>query len=134
MESLRLPRDHRLLRQSDFQRVFTRRRSVSDERLIVYACENGLPHARLGMSVSRKFGPAVKRNRVRRLIREAFRLHRADMPTGVDLVVIPRPAIAPTLAEVTDSLKRLAEQATRRLRRDGKSRDATAANPDPRAE
>src|SRR3954452_12344611 len=83
------PAEH-LRRPTDFRRVYERRRSVSDAWLIVYACENGLPYLRLGLSVSRKVGNAVKRNRLRRLYREAFRLSRAQMTTGLDLVLIPR--------------------------------------------
>src|SRR5438067_12723605 len=83
------PAEH-LRRPSDFRRVYDRRRSVSDGWLIVYACENDLGHLRLGLSVSRKVGGAIQRNRLRRLYREAFRLTRHLMPTGMDLVLIPR--------------------------------------------
>src|SRR5947208_11251739 len=88
------PAEH-LRRPSDFRRVYERRRSVSDSWLIVYACENGLVHLRLGLSVSRKYGNAVRRNRLRRLYREAFRLTKAQMPTGLDIILIPRRADAP---------------------------------------
>jgi ribonuclease P protein component len=108
----------RLRRPADFRRAFDRKRSVSDERLIVYACENGLPHNRLGRSVSRKFGPAVVRNRLRRLYREAFRLTKADLPTGLDLVLIPRGTVIPTLDELKQSLTKLVPQAARRLAKD----------------
>src|SRR5882757_5730514 len=93
------PAEH-LRRPADFQRVYDRRRSISDGWLIVYACENGLPHLRLGLSVSRKYGGAVQRNRLRRLYREAFRLTRPELPAGLDLVLIPRRREAPPLEEL----------------------------------
>jgi ribonuclease P protein component len=110
-----------LLRPADFQRVFARRRSVSDDSLIVYACENDLPHLRLGLSVSRKVGPAVVRNRLRRLYREAFRLTRADMPTGLDLVIVPRGKQLPALEELKKSLPRLVKTLAGRLSREKKT-------------
>src|SRR5919206_3678935 len=99
-----------LRRQADFRRVYERRRSASDSWLIVYACENGLPHLRLGLSVSRKVGKATRRNRLRRLYREAFRLTRHEMPTGLDLVLIPRRPDEPALEELKRSLPRLVNQ------------------------
>ena len=83
--------------------------------LIVYACENGLDHPRLGCSVSRKVGNAVVRNRYKRLFREAFRLTQHDLPRGVDLILIPRRGAEPTIEAVKESLVKLAWQATRRL-------------------
>jgi ribonuclease P protein component len=108
------PHEH-LRRPADFRRTFDRKRSVSDERLIVYACENGLPYCRVGFSVSRKFGMAVARNRLRRLYREAFRLSKAELPTGLDLVLIPRGIMVPTLDELKKSLTTLVAQVARRL-------------------
>src|SRR5438128_11310266 len=112
------PAEH-LRRPSDFRRVYERRRSVSDGWLIVYACENGLPHLRLGLSVSRKVGQATHRNRLRRLYREAFRLTRHGMPVGLDLVLVPRGRAEPRLDELRRSLPRLVAQVARRLAREG---------------
>ena len=112
------PEEH-LRRPADFKRVYDRRRSVSDGLLIVYACPNGLPYLRLGLSVSRKVGPATHRNRLRRLYREAFRLTKAELPGGLDLVFIPRGPGAPTLDELMESVRRLVPQAARRLAKGG---------------
>src|SRR5215471_14651013 len=115
------PHEH-LRRPADFQRVYDRRRSASDQLLIVYGCENGLPHLRLGLSVSRKVGPATRRNRLRRLYREAFRLTRHEMPAGLDLVVIPRRPEDPSLEHLKGALPRLVGQIARKLAREGPSR------------
>jgi ribonuclease P protein component len=115
-----LRKTEHLLRPGDFRRVFGRRRSVGDDFLIVYGCENDLPHLRLGLSVSRKVGPAVVRNRLRRLYREAFRLTRAHMPVGLDLVLVPRGGQKPSLAELKISLPRLVKTLSGRLAREKK--------------
>src|SRR5215467_1465358 len=108
------PAEH-LRRPADFRRVYDRRRSVSDQWLIVYACENGLPHLRLGLSVSRKVGQATHRNRLRRLYREAFRLTRHEMPVGLDLVIIPRGPDEPALDDLKRALPHLVRQLGRRI-------------------
>jgi len=108
------PHEH-VRRPADFQRVFARRRSASNEWLIVYACENDLPYSRLGMSVGRKWGGAVVRNRMRRLYREMFRLSRPDLPSGLDLVLVPRKADLPPLVDMIEAFPRLVRNAARRL-------------------
>jgi ribonuclease P protein component len=121
---------YRLKKQSDYRLVYDRRRSVSDDWLIIYARENGLPHLRLGLSASRKLGSAVTRNRLRRLLREAFRLSRSELPSGLDLVVIPKKTKGATLAQYQDSLRQLSGEAARRLTRDAKRHEPSAAKPD----
>ena len=117
--SFRFRKHEHLRRAADFRRVYDRRRSASDAWLIVYVCPNALPHLRLGLSVSRKFGGAVQRNRLRRLYREAFRLTRHEMPTGLDLVLIPRRPEEPTLEELKRVLPRLVRNVAQRLEKEG---------------
>jgi ribonuclease P protein component len=118
--SFRFRKHEHLRRAADFRRVYERRRSASDPLLLVYACENDLPYLRLGLSVSRKVGGAVQRNRLRRLYREAFRLTRHEMPIGFDLIVIPRRSEPPTLEQLHQSLPRLVRQLARKLEREAK--------------
>ncbi len=115
-DRFRFPQALRLKTPAQFKAVYDRKRSVSDDVLIVYARENGLAHPRLGVSVSKKVGGAVVRNRYKRLFREAFRLTRPELPAGVDLILIPRPqAGEPTLDRLKASLVRLAGQAAKKL-------------------
>lgn len=85
-------RPHEHLRDpKDFQRAFARRLSASDALLIVYAEFNDQDFSRLGISIGKKrVKTAVGRNRLKRLIREAFRLNKHRLPKGIDWVVVPR--------------------------------------------
>lgn len=102
----RFPKSHRLLTSSDFDRVFAAKQSRADRRLVVYTTANECDHPRLGLVVSRKVGNAVVRGRWKRLLREAFRLLQDELP-AVDIVCLPRPAHAPTLDGLTESLRQL---------------------------
>jgi len=105
----------RINNPADFRRAFERKRSASDGKMVVHGAENGLGYARLGISVGRKrIRSAAARNQVKRALREAFRLNKAELPLGVDLVVVPRgPGL--TAVEAQRTLPGLAQAVARRL-------------------
>jgi ribonuclease P protein component len=88
---LTLPAQLRLRRKSDFDAAYARGRRMGDGFFAVTATLNDLGTPRLGLAVAvRVAGGSVGRNRIRRVIRESFRLHRHELPS-VDLVVSARP-------------------------------------------
>jgi ribonuclease P protein component len=107
----------RIKNPADFKRAFDRKRSASNDAIIVYGVENGLEYCRLGLSVSKKrVRRAHDRNRVKRALREAFRLAKAELPVGIDLVIVPRGGTV-GFAEVRVALPELARAVARRLGR-----------------
>lgn len=82
-----------LKNNSDFQRVYTKKRSYANKYLIMYILENGTDTLRLGVSVSKKVGNSIVRHRLARLIREAFRLNADKIPAGYDVVVVARASL-----------------------------------------
>ena len=117
-KELGFPRKARIRKSSDFDRVYMGNVYAADQELVVQAQPNDQGCCRLGVSVSRKFGNAVCRNRWKRLIREAFRLNQANWKDAVDLVVRPRKGASPNFARINESLVRLYAQVCRRLKRD----------------
>jgi ribonuclease P protein component len=85
------PKSLHLRKPAEFSAVYDAKVRESRGPLLVYALPNALGHARIGLSTSRKVGTAPRRNRIRRLLREAFRLMQHDLPSGYDLVVVVRP-------------------------------------------
>jgi ribonuclease P protein component len=105
------PRWRRLTRSADYERVFEAKQVFIDRELIVHAAPNGGRPTRLGMAISRKVGRAVRRNLIKRLMREAFRLNQHRFPDGLDLVVVPRKGALLTLESVSASLCKLVPRA-----------------------
>jgi len=117
--SVRRARRGRLSRSAEFERAYRQGSSHGNRHLVVYAFPRGSgDEARLGVSVSRKVGGAVDRNRVKRLLREAFAAEQPLVPAGHDVVVVARPearelAEREGLAGVRGALRELLEQASR---------------------
>jgi len=101
----------------DFARAFKRGSRARGSTVLVVVHENGLGHARLGLSVGKViWKSAVRRNRVRRIFREAFRLEYPELPAGYDLVLIPaEKQLVPELATTRAELVKLAHKAKLRL-------------------
>jgi ribonuclease P protein component len=92
------PREH-ILKSSEFRNIYKKASPARQKDAVLYALPNGLEHNRIGFSISsRNVRRAVRRNRVRRLFREAYRLNRSKLKTGLDLVIVvkkdPGPAIS----------------------------------------
>jgi ribonuclease P protein component len=109
----------RLSRSSDFQRIYRQGSSTASRFLVLYSfkrpLETGGEGPRLGLSVSKKLGGAVVRNRVKRLLREAFQGCAGHLAEEYDLVVIARPNLLELVARESAGEKGVVGAAVREL-------------------
>lgn len=107
--------DQRLRKAAEFERVYAGKVRAADDHLLIFALRNQLGRTRVGLSVSRKHGGSVRRQRLKRLLRESYRLAQHELPAGLDLILIPRPASGATIEAYQESLRRLVRKLDRRL-------------------
>ena len=101
-----MKKKYRIKKSGEFQEVFQRGKSFANRQFIIYKLEKeNQDHFRIGISVSKKIGKAVTRNRVKRLVREVFKELKNELPPNADFVIIARkPAADMKYGEVKKSL------------------------------
>lgn len=108
--SFRLPSGRKMKKGVEFALVYANKKAKGDHNLLVFAARNELGQTRFGVSVSKKQGNAVRRNRLKRCLREAFRLSQHELPHGLDLILIPRPGVEASSAAFQKSLLKLTKK------------------------
>ena len=108
-------------KDSDFRRVYQRGKSLADRNLVIYTMKNKSDKSRIGISISKKVGKAPVRNRIRRCIKEAYRLNIDErVQAGYDMVFIARISAADKdYREIERSLKYICKKANI-IKKDGK--------------
>lgn len=124
MTNFRFSKRLHLLKASDFERVFATRNSASNPWFSLNGAANDVGHPRLGLTVSRRVGNAVARNRWKRLVREAFRLTQDKLP-AVDLVCIARATTPPELSQLLELIPAMAGRIGGRIRKASKSAEGS---------
>ena len=111
MKRYSFPKEKRLRSNRLFREVISSGQCVRDRMLTIYTAKNDYVFSRLGVSVSKSSGNSVKRNRLKRLVREVFRQHQHEIPIGFDyLVLIKRKIDQPSFEQIKESFMSLVLQ------------------------
>ena len=116
MSDQSFPKSARLLKSFEFKRVYDGDVFAADDTLVIKAVANKAGETRLGLSVSRKVGNAVVRNRWKRHIREAFRRNRSEFSLGLDIVVRPKRGAVCDREKIGLSLQKLLVRISKKLK------------------
>jgi ribonuclease P protein component len=108
------------MRRAEYDAVYREGRRRASREFAVFLRPNGLELSRFGWSIKKALGSAVKRNRMRRRIREIIRLHRQEIAPGWDIVIHPRTTVA------TANFSSLSEELVKMLPRATASEKSTA--------
>jgi len=101
------PKSRRVLKRPDFQRILKTGTLLRGDRLVCYIVEKPGEDTRIGFVVSKKFGNAVARNRIKRLLREAFRNLKGDIREGLEIIALPKIKPEYTLDGFTRDMRKL---------------------------
>ena len=118
------PPEVRIRKRRRYLDVQNRGRRINTTHFIVFVLPGETEHTRIGITVSKKVGKAHQRNRVKRLVREAFRLNRCRLPTGLDVVLVAkRGTFSIQYTEVESQLMRAVTELKSRATRDHRRKD-----------
>lgn len=85
-----MEKKYRLRKNIEFKRVYSKGKNYWNRNLILYIKKNGLEETRLGITITKKIGNAVVRNKIRRKIKEIYRKNYPNIKSGYDLIIIPK--------------------------------------------
>lgn len=113
----RFPGEQRLRTSTDIARVFAKKHASGDDAMVVYLSDNGLAWSRLCVIASRRVGNAVRRNAIRRRLREVFRRNQDALPKGFDIICVVRPRAGEVYGDLEESFRSLVARAVRKTHR-----------------
>jgi ribonuclease P protein component len=93
MESQSFQPEERVRKRKDYLRIYDQGKRVYTRNFTIITCTNSDENRRLGTAVGKKVGNSVKRNRIKRLLREFFRLNKEKLPASQDIVIIAKKGI-----------------------------------------